>query len=221
MERECKPLVRERPPSHTACRTQPPPDAPPTLLLSSHARRAVALSAPAGVCHADARTAWGLDVEMGSTIRMSLDAKGELQRGDAPPKGYPAGRGGVAMASKPVAEKKEMEEEEEDELLLVLPEEDKEEPQEGNDDTMCAATAEGNGTCEDADGTVTIEVRVDHDAGTVGFRRRGGATELQEVEIHGFPKGAPLRPWASCCYLGDEVVFATPFVQTCSSASRA
>ena len=152
---------------------------------------------------------------------MSLDAKGELQRGAAPPKGYPAGRGGMAVASKPVAEKKETEDEEEDELVLVLPDEDKEERQEGNDDTMCAATAEGNGTCEDADGTVTIEVRVDHDAGTVGFRRRGGATELQEVEIHGFPKGAPLRPWASCCYLGDEVVFATPFVQTCSSASRA
>ena len=154
--------------------------------------------ASVGVCDADARCAWALDISVGSTTRMNLDAKGELKHGAAPPSGYPSGRGGVTVARKADDQDKDLQPTAEVEGGKYS----------GKQDigvVPCPPHA------EDGCGVV-IQVRVDHEAGSVGFLRRG--EEGQEVVILGFPKGAPLRPWASCCYLGDEVSFVTPFVQT-------
>ena len=49
-----------------------------------------------------------------------------------------------------------------------------------------------------------IEVHVDHDAGTLGFRINEGPY----IEaLKGFPKGAALRPWSQCGFKEDCVQF--------------
>ena len=51
-----------------------------------------------------------------------------------------------------------------------------------------------------------IEVHVDHDEGTLGFRVNAGPLLLA---LRGFPKGAPLRPWV-CCMKQSQIYSKTP-----------
>eukprot|EP01048_Picozoa_sp_COSAG05_P007544 COSAG05_NODE_535_length_8871_cov_311.345759_2_plen_247_part_00 len=72
----------------------------------------------------------------------------------------------------------------------------------------------------------TIEVSIDHDAGTLGYRINGGPylvalpLDLEDENgnspkkkkkasgaIRTFPQGAALRPYASCYYVGDRLSF--------------
>lgn len=59
---------------------------------------------------------------------------------------------------------------------------------------------------------VVIEVIVDHDAGTFGYCINGGTylpvfpLASQDGKPKTFPKGAALRPYASCYYLGDRLM---------------
>ena len=55
----------------------------------------------------------------------------------------------------------------------------------------------------------TIEVCLDHDAGTLSFGINGGP--LQHA-LDGFPAGAAMRPFAKLPIEGDWVRFARPYI---------
>lgn len=77
--------------------------------------------------------------------------------------------------------------------------------------TLVLKTAEGEP--DGLDGRVNgaiIEVRVDHDAGTLSYSVNDGPPLLA---LSGFPKGVALLPWASLMYPGDRVSFASAYVR--------
>ena len=53
-----------------------------------------------------------------------------------------------------------------------------------------------------------IEVIVDHSEGSLAFRIND---EPPLPALRGFPKGAPLRPWARLCLNGDRVAFTQAY----------
>jgi hypothetical protein len=65
---------------------------------------------------------------------------------------------------------------------------------------------------------VVVEVVVDHDSGSLGFRVNGGQyLEALPLLDKPFPCGTPLRPYASCYYPGDSVSFATAVLRVSSA----
>jgi hypothetical protein len=62
----------------------------------------------------------------------------------------------------------------------------------------------------EANGAV-VEVLIDHDEGTLGFRINGGPTL---AALRGFPPGATLRPWirSNCPEAADSVSLVRPYV---------
>ena len=56
--------------------------------------------------------------------------------------------------------------------------------------------------------SAVIEVIVDHSEGSLAFRVND---EPPLPALRGFPKGAPLRPWARLCLNGDRVAFTQAY----------
>ena len=137
-----------------------------------------------GVCDAAARCSWGLFLFSGRLRRISRDAHGKLDfTGRSLLPGYPNGNYKQVM----------------------------------KDEAGRRASLRGG-----ANGAV-VEVLVDHDAGSLSYRVNGGpgleALPLRDGDRgHGreaacaFPKGAALRPYASCYYPGDRLSFVAAFV---------
>jgi len=138
-----------------------------------------------GVCDADACYSWGVSLHSGRLRFISRDEDGALDYG-GPPTGYPSGNY----------------------TTIVL-----------KDDLGQRTGLHGR-----ADGTV-IEVILDHDTGALGYRIDDGpylkAFPLEPNEKTGkkqkpkaFPRGAALRPYASCYYVGDHISFVAPTIST-------
>ena len=76
----------------------------------------------------------------------------------------------------------------------------------GADGKPCSLRGGANGAL--------IEILVDHDLGALGFRVNGGRylDALPKLD-KAFPRGTPLRPYASCYYPGDSVSFASAILR--------
>ena len=71
-----------------------------------------------------------------------------------------------------------------------------------------------NCLCSDAQGT-EIEVVVDHDEGSLGFRIQNDLVQpplLEAIKAGGFPRGAPLLVMAMLVMEGDQLTFTAPYM---------
>jgi hypothetical protein len=135
-----------------------------------------------GVCDTAARWGWGVSLYSGRLRRISRGALGQLDFDAEPLEGYPNGNYKQLMRNQ----------------------------------ALSGLRSRANGAA--------VEVLVDHDAGALGYRVNGGplleALPLSDEErcsrwsqgqARGFPRGATLRPYATCYYQGDSMRFTTPF----------
>mmetsp|Transcript_12193 Transcript_12193/g.26345 ORF Transcript_12193/g.26345 Transcript_12193/m.26345 type:complete len:268 (-) Transcript_12193:72-875(-) len=135
-----------------------------------------------GVCDEKARCSWGLSLYSGRLRRLSRDTEGNVDFCGMPCEGFPNGN---------------------------------------YKQVMKAETGQRSSLRSGANGAV-IEVLVDHDSGGLSYRVNDSPAlealplrdgdRWREGQPRGFPKGATLRPYASCYYLGDTMSFMTAFV---------